>query len=124
MIDDKMLAEFEDYCYRKSLSDEYLEENEQRTRKDCWYGDFSYGIVYIAEDYALPAFKHIARLKELNREMVELLKRLPESMLQSSSPYCPYCHHDLIVGHDEDCDYTLVLSKAEEGEGCLKPSTK
>ena len=56
----------------------------------------------------------LTRLKELNREMVELLKELPKNVLRSSSQYCPYCHNDLIMGHDEDCRYVLILAKAEE----------
>ena len=57
--------------------------------------------------------KENARLKELNREMVELLKELPKNVLRSSSQYCPYCHNDLIMGHDKDCRYVLILAKAE-----------
>ena len=52
------------------------------------------------------------QLKELNREMVELLKELPNNMMQSGSPFCPYCHQSIIRAHDEDCNYTKVLAKA------------
>ena len=35
--------------------------------------------------------QEIIRLKDLNRELVAMLKELPGKMLQSSSPFCPYC---------------------------------
>ena len=54
------------------------------------------------------------RLREQNREMLELLKELPNNMMQSGSPFCPYCHQSIILPHDEDCNYTKVLAKAEE----------
>ena len=48
----------------KSLPDKYLEESGHQTRRDCWYGDFNYGIVYIAEDMVLPYLKELQRLRE------------------------------------------------------------
>jgi hypothetical protein len=62
-------------------------------------------------------YEDVRELEELNREMVELLKELPDSMLKSSSPYCPYCHNDLIMGHDSDCRYISILAKVAEVQG-------
>ncbi len=68
---DELIIELEKHKKIDSLSDEFLEENYHITRKGCYIGNFSYGIVYVAEDYILPYLKELQKLKrEANVEKV------------------------------------------------------
>ncbi len=61
---DEIIKKIEEVSALKSLSEKYLEESGQRTRKDCWIGDFSYGIVFVAEDMVLSYLKELQKLRE------------------------------------------------------------
>lgn len=61
----------------RSLSDEYLKENDCMTREECYVAEeHSYGIVTVISDYVLPYLEQLQRLKKENSQFRQLLKDL------------------------------------------------
>ena len=67
-IDLKKLQELIEEIERKrscrSLSDEYLSDNNYSTRDDIGIGEYAYGIVMIPESWVLPYLKYLIKLND------------------------------------------------------------
>ena len=59
----------------RSLSDEYLKENDCMTREECYVAEeHPYGIVTVISDYVLPYLEQLQIVKDENKKLRVLLK--------------------------------------------------
>ena len=62
------LVEELNYQSNRSLSDEYLRNNNKWDREEAGIGDYNYGIIMVPENWVLPYLNELLKLKNVKEK--------------------------------------------------------